>query len=202
VPATPPPASSTTTTSTGRSLSDRLAAASGPTTSPPAGYPSEYAAESQASSSYAPPSARDSYETSSPSPATATAGGGAASAAGGPRTARLTIASVDPWSVLKLSFLLSVALGIATVVASVVLWLVLNGMGIFEQINGVLGDISGTGEEFDIFDYVGFGRVLSLSTVVGVVNVVLITALSTIGAFLYNLGAGLVGGLHVTLSDD
>jgi len=95
-----------------------------------------------------------------------------------------------------------VALGIATVVASVVLWLVLNGMGIFDQINGVLGDISGTGEEFDVFNYVGFGRVLSLSTVVGVVNVVLITALSTIGAFLYNLGAGLVGGLHVTLSDD
>ena len=63
-------------------------------------------------------------------------------------------------------------------------------------------DISGTGEEFDVFNYVGFGRVVSLSTVVGVVNVVLITALSTIGAFLYNLGAGLVGGLHVTLSDE
>jgi hypothetical protein len=204
VPATPPPAS--TSTSTGRSLSDRLAAATGSAASPSAGYPSsEYAADSQATSAFAPPSARGSYETSSSSPAEASSGvgaTGAAGAAGGPRTARLTIASVDPWSVLKLSFLLSVALGIATVVASIVLWLVLNGMGIFDQINGVLGDISGTGEEFDVFNYVGFGRVLSLSTVVGVVNVVLITALSTIGAFLYNLGAGLVGGLHVTLSDD
>jgi hypothetical protein len=188
--------------STGRSLSDRLAASTASTAAPPsAGYPSGYGPDSQATSSFAPPSARDSHETSAPAPATATSGSGAASA-GGPRTARLTIASVDPWSVLKLSFLLSVALGIATVVASVVLWLVLNGMGIFDQINGVLGDISGTGEEFDVFNYVGFGRVLSLSTVVGVVNVVLITALSTIGAFLYNLGAGLVGGLHVTLSDD
>jgi hypothetical protein len=104
--------------------------------------------------------------------------------------------------VLKLSFLLSVALGIALVISSMVLWSVLNGMGVFEQINSVLGDISGNGDEFDIFDYVGFGRIVSLSTVVGVVNVVLITALSTIGAFLYNLSAGLVGGLHVTLSDD
>jgi hypothetical protein len=104
--------------------------------------------------------------------------------------------------VLKLSFLLSVALGIALVIASMVLWSVLNGMGVFDQINSVLGDISGDGAEFDIFSYVGFGRVVSLSTVIGVVNVVLITALSTIGAFLYNLGAGLVGGLHVTLSDD
>jgi len=201
VPATPPPAS--TTTSTGRSLSDRLAAATGSAGAPSAGYPSEYAADTQATSAFAPPSARDSYERSSPSsPSAATAGVGAATAGGGPRTARLTIASVDPWSVLKLSFLLSVALGIALVIASVVLWSVLNGMGVFEQLNSVLGDISGNGEEFDVFNYVGFGRVLSLSTVVGVVNVVLITALSTIGAFLYNLGAGLVGGLHVTLSDD
>jgi hypothetical protein len=104
--------------------------------------------------------------------------------------------------VLKLSFLLSVALGIALVIASMVLWSVLNGMGVFESVNSTLSDIGGTEAGFDIYDYVGFGRVVSLSTVIGVVNVVLITALSTIGAFLYNLGAGLVGGLHVTLSDD
>jgi hypothetical protein len=126
----------------------------------------------------------------------------AASQAGGPRTARLTIASVDPWSVLKLSFLLSVALGIALVVASIVLWSVLNGMGVFESVNSVLGDISGSNDAFDIYQYVGFGRVVSLSVVIGAVNVILITALATISAFLYNLGAGLVGGLHVTLSDD
>lgn len=101
---------------------------------------------------------------------------------------------------LKLSLLLSVALGIALVVASMVLWSVLNGMGVFESINSVLTDISG--QDSDIYQYVGFGRVVSLTTVVAVVNVGLITALSTIGAFLYNLGAGLVGGLHVTLSDD
>ena len=203
MPATPAPASTTTTSSSGRSLSDRLAAATGSGASPTTGYPSsEYAADHQATSAYAPPSARDSYQPSSASSPSPAASGGSASSAGGPRTARLTIASVDPWSVLKLSFLLSVALGIATVVASIVLWLVLNGMGVFDQVNSVLADISGNGDDFDVFNYVGFGRVLSLSTVVGVVNVVLITALSTIGAFLYNLGAGLVGGLHVTLSDD
>jgi hypothetical protein len=206
VPATPPPAS----TSSGSSLGARLAGATGtaspsaPTAANPVGYPGD----SAEAGSYAPPSARGSQETASFGTAPA-AGATAASstataagAAGGPRTARLTIASVDPWSVLKLSFLLSVALGIALVISSMVLWSVLNGMGVFEQINSVLSDVSGTGEEFDIFNYVGFGRVVSLSTVVGVVNVVLITALSTIGAFLYNLSAGLVGGLHVTLSDD
>jgi hypothetical protein len=163
------------------------------------------------SGGYSPPPSRDPYQAtsaptlsapSSSAPSSSAHAATATAPGGGPRTARLTIASVDPWSVLKLSFLLSVALGIALVISSVVLWSVLNGMGIFEQINSVLGDISGTGDEFDVFNYVGFGRVVSLSTVVGVVNVVLITALSTIGAFLYNLGAGLVGGLHVTLSDD
>jgi hypothetical protein len=197
VPATPPPAS--TSTSSGSSLADRLAKATGSSSATTSGYPAETA---ESAGAYAPPSARGSgegstsYETSGGATATSTG------AAAGPRTARLTVASVDPWSVLKLSFLLSVALGIATVIAAIVLWSVLNGMGVFDQINDVLGDISGDGSEFNIFNYVGFGRVVSLSTVVGVVNVVLITALSTIGAFLYNLGAGLVGGLHVTLSDD
>jgi Transmembrane domain of unknown function (DUF3566) len=127
---------------------------------------------------------------------------GSAAVGGGPRSVRLTVAGLDPWSVLKLSFLLSVAIGIAMVIASVVLWSVLNGMGVFDQINRVALDITGTENRFNIYKYVGLGRVVSLSTVLGVVNVVLMTALSTLGAFLYNLGSGLVGGLHVTLTDD
>ena len=112
------------------------------------------------------------------------------------------MASVDPWSVLKLSFLLSVAIGIALVVASVVLWSVLDGMGVFTDINKVLEDVGGAQSRLNVYDYVGFGRVVSLSTVLGVVNVVLMTALSTLGAFLYNLASSLVGGLNVTLTDE
>jgi hypothetical protein len=123
-------------------------------------------------------------------------------AVGGPRTVRLSMAAVDPWSVLKLAFLLSVAIGVALVVASVVLWSVLDGMGVFTDVNKVLADIGGTQSRLDVYDYVGFGRVVSLSTVLGVVNVVLITALSTLGAFLYNLASSLVGGLNVTLTDE
>ncbi len=122
-------------------------------------------------------------------------------APGTPRRVRLTVARVDPWSVMKLAFLLSVAVGIAMVVAAGVLWTVLDGMGVFADINGVVGEIFGSGK-FDINDYVGFGKVVSLGTVLAVVNVVLLTALSTLGAFLYNLSANLVGGLHTTLSDD
>jgi hypothetical protein len=122
-------------------------------------------------------------------------------APGAPRRVRLTVARVDPWSVMKLAFLLSVAIGIATVVAAGVLWTVLDGMGVFTDINDLVAQILGAGT-FDINDYVGFGKVLSLGTVLAVVNVVLITALCTLGAFLYNVASNLVGGLHLTLSDD
>ena len=123
-------------------------------------------------------------------------------APGAPRRVRLLVSRVDPWSVMKLSFLLSVAIGIAMVVAAGVLWTVLDGMGVFTDVNDLVAKIMGSSGAFDINDYVGFGKVLSIGTVLAVVNVVLLTALSTLGAFLYNIAASLVGGLHLTLSDD
>ena len=122
--------------------------------------------------------------------------------AAGPRKVRLTVARVDPWSVLKLSFLLSVALGIILVTASIVLWSVLDAMGVFAAVNTELRSIGSANTQFNINEWVGLGRVVSLTTVVAVVNVLIIMALSTVGAVLYNLASSLVGGLQVTLSDD
>ncbi len=118
--------------------------------------------------------------------------------------ARLTVASIDPWSALKLSFLLSVAAVIALVVGVAVLWMVLDGIGVFNELNKVLGSIglSSETEKFDIYKYVGFSKVISISIVIGVVNAALLTALATVTTLLYNLSAGLVGGVRVTLSDD
>jgi hypothetical protein len=125
-----------------------------------------------------------------------------APSSGTPRRVRLTLARIDPWSVLKLSFLLSVAMGIGLVTASVVLWIVINAMGVFDQLNTTFQGIDGKDSSFDIYSYVGLGRVMSLSTFVGVINIIIIMALSTLGAFLYNIAATLVGGVSVTLSDD
>ncbi len=116
---------------------------------------------------------------------------------------RLTVSRVDPWSAMKISFLLSVALGIAGVVMVFVLWTILAGMGVFDQINGVIGQVVQDGQSpFDIMDFIGLPRVLSLSVVVAVIDVVLITAISTLGAFLYNVSSALVGGVQLTLTDD
>ncbi|WP_246117557.1 DUF3566 domain-containing protein [Cellulomonas composti] len=121
---------------------------------------------------------------------------------GGPRRVRLAISRIDPWSVMKLSFLLSVAFGVLIVVAVAVVWYTLNGLHVFVNINDLVTQITGAESKTDILQYVEFKRVISAATLVAVVDVFLLTALATIGAFLYNIVAALVGGLHVTMTDE
>ena len=121
-----------------------------------------------------------------------------------PRRVKLSVSRVDPWSVMKLSFLLSVAVGIAGVVLVAALWMILSGMGVFADINRTVEEVlnSSSGSKFDLMDYIGLGRVVSLSIVISVIDVILLTAISTLGAFLYNVCSSLVGGLQLTLTDD
>lgn len=123
-------------------------------------------------------------------------------AASGPRRVRLALARVDPWSVMKLSFLLSFAVGIMLVVGAAVVWTTLDSMGIFADVNMTIAEIAGTPEFFDLEEYVAFERVMALATIVAIIDVVLLTALATLFAFLYNVVASLVGGVHLTLTDD
>ena len=121
------------------------------------------------------------------------------------RRARLVLARVDPWSVMKLGFLLSIALAIIAVVAILVLWTVLDTMGVFDSVGRTVESVTRSNDNaqgVDILDYVGLSRVLTVTVVLAAVNVVLMTALSTLGAFMYNMAAGLVGGLHVTFTED
>ncbi len=127
-------------------------------------------------------------------------------ATGRPRTrkARLRLTQIDAWSVMKTSFLLSIALGIVLVVAVAIVWAVLGAAGVWDSINSIVQQSVGnaSGPQFDVTDYVGTSRVLGFTMIVAVVDVVLITAIATLGAFLYNLSAALLGGIEVTLAED
>nr|WP_282442677.1 MULTISPECIES: DUF3566 domain-containing protein [unclassified Micrococcus] len=113
------------------------------------------------------------------------------------------LSRIDPWSVLKLAFLLSVALGILTVVASVALYSLADVTGVFEKVNGILGTVLGVeAGRFTVQSLAPLSTVTSLATVLSVLNVILLTALATVFALLYNLCASLVGGIGVTLTDD
>lgn len=118
------------------------------------------------------------------------------------RRVDLVVSRIEPWSVMKASFLLSFVLGIAMVLASLFLWLLLNSMHVFSSIQDFVDLLDDTGAIAQLIDYMRLPRVLALSSFVSVLNVILITALATIGAMVYNLTASLVGGIKVALLDE
>lgn len=121
------------------------------------------------------------------------------------RRARLRLVRVDPMSVMKTSFLLSVAFGIVTFVAVLIVWTILGAAGLWDAVNDTVATVITSGDQastFDIRDYVGMGRVLGFTLVVAVIDVILLTAIATLGAYLYNMAAALLGGVEVTLAED
>jgi hypothetical protein len=116
------------------------------------------------------------------------------------RRARVAVTRVDPWSVMKLSFVLSLALVVIFMVASAILWWVLNGSGVFDQLNTSLQSITGT-SNLRLQDIAPLGRVMGIGALIGLIDVVLLTALATLATFLFNLTTGLVGGVDVVLTE-
>jgi hypothetical protein len=120
----------------------------------------------------------------------------------GPRRARLQLRHIDTWSALKISLVLSIALFFIWMVAVGVLYGVLSALGVFDTLNdlfGQLGSASGSGGGGG--DVVTPGIVFGGAAVIGAINIVLMTALCTVGTFIYNLCSDLVGGLELTLSE-
>ena len=118
-----------------------------------------------------------------------------------PRQVELTLAKIDPWTVLKIGFVLAVAAGVITVIAVIILWFVLDGMNVFGALESFLQEL-GAGAFLDLLEYLRLPRVISYATILGIANVILLTAISTLGAILYNLVASLVGGIRVSLMDE
>ena len=118
----------------------------------------------------------------------------------GPVRASMQIRRIDPWSTLKVSLLLSVALFFVWMISVSFLYLVLGGMGVWSKLNSNVGDLlnntSGSSTEL-----VSSGTIFGGAILIGLVNIVLLTAMATIGAFVYNLTTDLIGGIEVTLAD-
>ncbi|KAA1248369.1 hypothetical protein F0Q45_20935 [Mycobacterium simiae] len=118
----------------------------------------------------------------------------------GPVRASMQIRRIDPWSTLKVSLLLSVALFFVWMISVAFLYLVLGGMGVWAKLNSNVGDLlnntSGSNAEL-----VSSGTIFGGAVLIGLVNIVLMTAMATIGAFVYNLTTDLIGGIEVTLAD-
>ena len=91
----------------------------------------------------------------------------------------MQIRRIDPWSALKVSLLLSVALFFVWMIAVAFLYLVLGGMGVWSKLNSNVGDLltsdSGGGGEL-----VSSGSIFG-GALIGLVNIVLLTAMATSG---------------------
>ncbi|MFE1170503.1 DUF3566 domain-containing protein [Nocardiopsis sp. NPDC058789] len=122
------------------------------------------------------------------------------------RKAHLTVSRVEPWSVMKFAFVVSLVCFIILFVAVAVIYATLSMLGVFDELTNMISALlegDGGEDELGLNPAAWFspGRVLGYTGVIGALNVVLITALSTVGAMLYNLVSDLVGGVDVTLSE-
>ncbi|MGB3482762.1 MAG: DUF3566 domain-containing protein [Mycobacterium sp.] len=171
-----------------------------PTTESDPAKTKEYASELPDLSGRAPQSRNPASEQAG----TPRSGGGRVQAASraknGPVRASMQIRRIDPWSALKVSLLLSVALFFVWMIAVAILYLVLGGMGVWTKLNSNVGDLltstSGSGGEL-----ISSGTIFGGALLIGLLNIVLLSAIATVGAFIYNLITDIVGGVEVTLAD-
>ena len=121
----------------------------------------------------------------------------------GARRARVYVSRVDPWTVMKTAFMLSLALSIVLVIATAILWVVLNLTGVFAALSQTVNQVAGSATTtFNLMALISFPKVVGAAVVVSAVEIVLLSALATLFAFLYNLMVGISGGLEITLSED
>ena len=112
------------------------------------------------------------------------------------RQVRLKLVYIDVWSLVKLSFLVWLCLGIVLIVASILIWVVLYSTNIFTTLDETLRDVIGD-ENFSIADRFGIGQIALFAFIVALLNTIVGTALGAIGGFLYNLSVRFTGGLLV-----
>jgi hypothetical protein len=119
------------------------------------------------------------------------------------RQAHLTIARVEPWSVMKFSFVVSLVAFVILFVAVSVIYGTLSALGVFTSLQHVVQSVTSSQDSTGVNASRWFtaSRVLSYTALLGALNIVLITAMCTIGAVVYNLTSRLIGGVEVTLRE-
>jgi hypothetical protein len=119
------------------------------------------------------------------------------------RQAHLTVARVEPWSVMKFSFVVSVIAFIVMFVAVAVLYATLSSLGVFTSLQHLVSTVTSSKSTngTNITSWFSASRILGYTAMLGSLNIVLITAMATIGSVIYNLIAKVIGGVEVTLRE-
>lgn len=168
-----------------------------------AGYPPRVPPPASA---YPAPGLSDASDSQTPGGRTAVYGSGLRTgrqAASQPRRANLVIARLEPWSVMKFSFLMSLVAWLVLFVAVALIYFFLSQLGVFASLQHTLESVTSSQSSagVQLSNYVSASKVLGYTMLLGAINVVLITALSTVGAMIYNLVTRLGAGIEVTLRE-
>ncbi len=119
-----------------------------------------------------------------------------------PRRARLYVYRIDAWSVMKVAFMLAVALGIVIVCAVAALWWLLDYSGVISTLARNVDEVIGSGTTtFDLEAVLAFDRVMGITVVIAALEVALVSILAGLFAVLYNLTVGITGGFEATFTD-
>jgi hypothetical protein len=114
---------------------------------------------------------------------------------------RVIIARLHPWQVLKVAFIFTVCAGVVAVALSGGLWSIAEAMGFITKVNSFIQPLTG-GSGIRLEDYIDGSKIVAFTTLLAIVNCVIITSCATLGAFIYNLTANLLGGVEVTLEQE
>jgi hypothetical protein len=114
--------------------------------------------------------------------------------------AKLRIVKFDPMSLIRTGFLISVSIAVTMLTATLVMYVVLAGMGVFESIDSVLGDL--TGSSAGLTETFTLPVVFFSSIVIGIFEIITTTSLFALFGFVYNATVPATSGLAVTLAED
>jgi len=119
------------------------------------------------------------------------------------RDAQLVLARLEPFSVMKFSFILSIVGWVALFIVVAVAYFFLSTLGVFHSIEHTIGMVTSSkgNAGTNASSWFSAGTVLGFTMIAGAIDVVIITALATIGAVLYNWVTRLTGGIEVTLAE-
>ena len=119
------------------------------------------------------------------------------------RDAQLVLSRIEPWSVMKFSFLASLVGFVILVVAVAVLYFFFSALGVFHSIEQTVHLVTSSGGNggSNAASWFSLGTVMSYTMLAGAIDVVLITALSTVAAVIYNAVSHLTGGIEITLKE-
>ena len=111
------------------------------------------------------------------------------------RRVRRVIRRIDPWTVLKVSFVFNAIMALAFVLGSVIFWSVFVNAGIPERLTEFAESLT---LSFEVDGELYFRVVLFMS----IIWAILMTGLATLGALFYNLISDTVGGVEVVVLEE